>query len=63
MKNRICYCCGGPLEVSQRLICLSCLMADTGPDEDSKEPVENNPQSDWKQEVENDDKASPSGIQ
>lgn len=51
MIARICHCWGGPLEPSQKLICLTCIMGDPPEPQEPEEHV----QSEWKAECDNDD--------
>ncbi len=52
--NRICKCCGGPLEPTQMFICVTCLTRDDLPDSDDSEPE--HPQAGWKGDVANDER-------
>ncbi len=53
--TRICRCCGGPLEPTQMFICVTCFTRDDLPD-DSDDGEPDHPQSEWKQEVQNDER-------
>lgn len=49
MKPTVCQCCGGPLQPTDDLECWSCAKLAA-----NDEPPDH-PQSEWKQEVQNDD--------
>jgi hypothetical protein len=51
MNARTCRCCGGKLEPSQRLLCLTCILGDPPPDQDR----DSYPEDDWKEQVRSDD--------